>query len=337
MKKKGLIIATIVMVLVLAVSLTTATYAWFTVANVTTIEGFNVSVVPGTDVNIGVKKNNTYEKNPNTGMFYYGEVEYTPAAAGTLGLGTWGGTNANEGLGASINHNIVWGEQNLAVGVTTESTLAAATTGNTGLWSHAGGKTVIAANGENHSSIDVASDSAHLAVANINGEDAGDYAYFFLGVQPSKELKTNNLVILLDASENATANVGILSAIHVAYRVNGGAVVDSEYVEGAWYEVDLCGDDVHYDSALSSLTLSLTGTAVGNAYGTSYSADGGKTPATLPTKGAYHEIELDGTAMAIEQVEIVIYIAGADSDCVNGALNGAKGSIKIFFATEAQA
>ena len=38
MKKKGLIIATIVMVLVLAVSLTTATYAWFTLSDVTKID-----------------------------------------------------------------------------------------------------------------------------------------------------------------------------------------------------------------------------------------------------------------------------------------------------------
>ena len=336
MKKKGLIIATIVMVLVLAVSLTTATYAWFTVANVTTIDGFNVSVVPGTDVNIGVKKNNKYEASPNTGMFYYGSVEYTPAAPGTLGVGEWGGENANEGLGASIDHLITWGEQNMAVGVTTQTTLTAATVENTGLWSHTGGKTAIAANGENHSSIDVTSETAHLAVANGTDDTKADYAYLFLGVQPSKELKTNNLVILLDASANTTANVGILSAIHVAYRVNGGAVVDSEYVEGAWYEIDLCGD-VHYDDALTELNLALTGTPVGNAYGTSYSQDGGKTPATLPTKGAYHAIELDGTAMSIQQVEIVIYIAGADSDCVNGALNGASGLIKIFFETEAQA
>ncbi len=331
MKKKGLIIATIVMVLVLAVSLTTATYAWFTVASVTTIDGFNVSVVPGTDVNIGVKKNNKYEASPNTGMFYYGSVEYTPATAGTLGLGEWGGANANEGLGAKVDHVIEWGEQSMAVGVTTETTLAAATVGNTGLWSHTSGKTAIAANGENHTSIDVTSEDAHLAVAN------DDYAYLFLGVQPTKELSTNTLVILLDASANTTANVGILSAIHVAYRVNGGAIVDDEFVENAWYEVDLCGESVHYDSPLSALTLSIADDTIANAYKTSYSQDGGKTPATLPTKGAYLPIELDGTAMLISQVEIVIYIAGSDSDCVNGALNGASGNIQIFFATEAKA
>ena len=59
MKKKGLIVATIVMVLVLAVSLTTATYAWFTASasavkqtkGVYTLSASNLSpfpVVPAT-------------------------------------------------------------------------------------------------------------------------------------------------------------------------------------------------------------------------------------------------------------------------------------------------
>ena len=56
MKKKGLIVATIVMVLVLAVSLTTATYAWFTTSDSTSIEGFNLTVVAGNAMNIGLNK-----------------------------------------------------------------------------------------------------------------------------------------------------------------------------------------------------------------------------------------------------------------------------------------
>ena len=48
MKKKGLIISTVVMVVVLIASLTTATYAWFTASNKTEIKGFDVSVFQAT-------------------------------------------------------------------------------------------------------------------------------------------------------------------------------------------------------------------------------------------------------------------------------------------------
>ena len=55
MKKKGLIISTVVMVVVLIASLTTATYAWFTTTNKTSISGFELQVVAGNAMNIGLK------------------------------------------------------------------------------------------------------------------------------------------------------------------------------------------------------------------------------------------------------------------------------------------
>ena len=321
MKKKGLIIATIVMVLVLAVSLTTATYAWFTVANVTTIQGFDVSVKPGTDVNIGVKLNNKYEAGALEGKFAYGAVEYTPAAAGSIGGGTW--ANGTEGLGAEIEHGITWGTQSVAVGLTTgtfgvENGTAAPS--NTDFWvgTPAEGAKAMAANGDNLATIDAA--NAYGAVANV------DYAYLFLGVQPTKTLETNELVILLNADAFTGANVGILSAYHVAYRLNS---------DGAWTNVELCGDNVHYNTKMDNFALDLGDKEdlITNAYGVSYSTDGGQTKATLPQKGAVVTIPLTGVAGAIDQIEIVIYLAGEDEDCINGALNGAKGTIQIFFAT----
>ena len=76
MKKKGLIVATIVMVLVLAVSLTTATYAWFTQSNVTTIDGFGIEVAASAAVNIGLKKNNTYDAQASADAFVSGTVNW---------------------------------------------------------------------------------------------------------------------------------------------------------------------------------------------------------------------------------------------------------------------
>ena len=310
MKKKGLIIATIVMVLVLAVSLTTATYAWFTVATVTTVDGFDVSVIPGSDVIIGLKEDNTYKAGAIGDDFWSGTVTYTKKADGAIGGGTWEGTV--QGLSAEIDHTIPWGQQSRAVGVTSVAAdqITTATVDNTGLWNQDGGKTVIAANGDNLTSIDAA--NAYAAIANK------DYVYFFLGVQPVKTLTVNQIVILLDAEAFTGTNAGILSAINIAYRHNSN---------GAWTNVDLFGD-VHYDDALTAPTLDTLQTEV---YKESY------TKTAIPTKGAAWSYNLGTAEGAIDQFEFVIYLAGEDTDCLQGSLNGASGLIKIFFVTSDEA
>ena len=55
MKKKGLIISTVVMVVVLIASLTTATYAWFTAADSVKVDSISLSVKSSAKVNVGVK------------------------------------------------------------------------------------------------------------------------------------------------------------------------------------------------------------------------------------------------------------------------------------------
>ena len=357
MKKKGLIVATIVMVLVLAVSLTTATYAWFTVTDVTTIEAFEISVVAGNAVNIGVKTDNTYEETVTANDFMNGQVVYEPGTAGVIGGGTW--KEGTVGLGAKIDHDIAWGAQSAAVGITgddlapsTGGYYTGATDANTGFWdlkdkARTGsvtqkgeqGFTVIAANAPTQE-VPTALTSVTKAMANKNGvrytgqddDDSrvGDYAYLYIGASPTKALKSNQLVIMLEADQSVGAIVGILSSIHVAYRLNGGR--DSEgTLTGEWTDVELCGNK-HYNELLENVTLTYTEAdelAVKNAYEESYS---GK---TAPTTGAWY-ITIDGlttTQGAIDQIEIVIYIAGADDDCRDEA-KGAEGSISIFFVTE---
>jgi hypothetical protein len=307
------------MVLVLAVSLTTATYAWFTVASVTTLETFDVKVVANNAVNIGVKIDNKLTAGATADAFLNGQVNYSPAAEGTVGLGTW--ADGTPGLGATIDHNIKWGEQQKAVGLSTITDKAQLTTSNVGTWDN-GGTTVWAANGVAQTSIDT--NSATKAVANINGEKNGDYAYLVLGVAPTRTLTSNELVIMIDGSKSEGTIVGILSAVHVAYRT----LKAGETTATPWVDVDLFGEDEttgnHYDDLLaevSGLDADYT-----QAYKDSYGVD-------APTSGvAYHAIELGIEQGKIDQVEIVIYIAGADSDCRLEAL-GASGSISIFFAT----
>ena len=330
MKKKGLIVATIVMVLVLAVSLTTATYAWFTVTDVTTIDAFEISVVAGNAVNIGVKTNNTYAATPTADMFMNGEVTYTPAAAGTIGGGTW--ADGTTGLGATLDHGILWGAQIAAVGVTTADTAEGATDDNTGLWTGTG--KVVAGNAPTGATSNLS--NANLAMANNSGtlygggsEHSGDYAYLFLGASPTKTLTENQLIILVDGSESSGTIVGMLSAIHVAYRLNS---------DGAWTDVDLfakantnAANDYNFNTLLANVTCNLTAEQKAS-YSKSYSTVG--STVTAPDTGAVALI-IDGLTLVqgeIDQIEIVIYIAGADTDCRDEA-KGASGEISIFFHT----
>ena len=59
MKKKGLIISTVVMVVVLIASLTTATYAWFTSADAVKVDSINLNVKSSAKVQVGVRVNET--------------------------------------------------------------------------------------------------------------------------------------------------------------------------------------------------------------------------------------------------------------------------------------
>ena len=304
MKKKGLIISTVVMVVVLIASLTTATYAWFTTSTVTSIQGFNVEVVASNAVDIGLKTTCTYTPNPIDSDFVSGDVKYTADAPGTIGKGGW--SEGTSGLSSTLNHGIEWGAQNKAVGITTETTKEAAAIDNTGLWNQTNGKTVIAANGAKDKSGVNILDQKDLAVANQH------YAYFFLGARPTKDLASNELVLTVDAT--GSTNIGILAALHVAYRLNSA---------GEWQDADIF-DGVNYGQRTAELDSNLSVTQKA-AYKKTYNTD-------APLKGirSYAIPNLATTKGQIDQIEIVIYLAGSDEDCIDQA-KGSKGSISMFF------
>lgn len=256
MKKKGLIISTVVMVVVLIASLTTATYAWFTASNKTEIKGFDVSVVSGNAVNIGMKKTYGFADSATPDLFATGDVTFTVPTGGSTGAGNvnnpgeWGGTS--DGFSATLNHNINWGSQKQAVGVTAEADVTAdnvqtkTNITNTTYWvnhntdkgvvtylnNNANKRTVVAANKAQGEDKLV---EQKLARANIgeNDGDAGDYAHFILGVQPTKALSRNNFVITVSPS-TSTSTLGVLASIHVAYRTKLDGQTASD-----WTEVDL--------------------------------------------------------------------------------------------------
>lgn len=347
MKKKGLIISTVVMVVVLIASLTTATYAWFTVSNKTTIEGFNVSVVAGNAVNIGVKKNNTHKAGAINDDFLSGTVTWKAGTAGALGkdAGSW--EDGAPGLTATLTHGIVWGEQSKAVGaVNSANNKTPSTTANqygfigTGKFNGStsdtegkatnpglGNKTFLnAANASTSSTATLA--EVDPAVANMkkgNGDTktSGDYAYLFLGASPATTLTSNELVLLLNGTNSTGTNVGMLAAIHVAYRITKSDA-SSEATDADWKEAEFFSCD--YKSSLEAQNPDLTPTEK-QAYNTAY----GKAAPT--SKAGVVKIPNLSTAQgAIDQIELIIYIAGSDSDCNDNAKN-ASGTIEIFFAT----
>jgi hypothetical protein len=342
------------------------------VTDVTTIDAFEISVVAGNAVNVGVKTNNTYAGTVTANDFMNGSVVYTPATGGgTKGLGTWAG--GVQGLGATIDHDIAWGAQSAAVGITTgslaqqkiqvdhdsdpstppqeqtvEGYWTGATNQNTGLWTTDG--IVIAANAPATKGENVPLTNVTKAMANKNGvrysvgaEDTkvGDYAYLYIGASPTKALESNELVILIDGSATSGQIVGILSAIHIAYRVNGGTGANPETnTAGSWEDYDVFSiddtattsvtEDYHYDDYISTVGCNLTD-AQANAYKESYNKE-------APTSGAW-AITIPLTALnqgAIDQIEIVIYIAGSDEDCRDEA-KGASGMISIFFNAKEKA
>lgn len=89
MKKKGLIISTVVMVVVLIASLTTATYAWFSTQAQASIENISVTTESTEGLQIGVK---TTKLDPYTSGYTFGTITYTKAD-------NFGSEEGNDGWG----------------------------------------------------------------------------------------------------------------------------------------------------------------------------------------------------------------------------------------------
>ena len=84
MKKKGLIISTVVMVVVLIASLTTATYAWFNAQASATVDNLTINTQAATGLQIAMTKD-----LGKTDKLYSGDLTYENGWNGTEGWGTF--------------------------------------------------------------------------------------------------------------------------------------------------------------------------------------------------------------------------------------------------------
>ena len=349
MKKKGLIVATIVMVLVLAVSLTTATYAWFTAANKTIIEAIDFAVGSSSDVLIGVKtqyaQDSNYKTNVTTDSMtpgsqagyiwgsLTGENDYTYAG----GASTW--INGTPGLGHYIDTGLTLTNIAMAIGTgTIDSVTPANSTVDDAAWVST--NSIIKAEASKTADAIADGEGAELATPQE------DYLDIVLGAAASKNNSIYGINCIITINPSTTDYVlGMNAAIHVRWSLDGEHYYDC---------------DIYNPNAYDGPTASTTGKAVfsegttANAYtatnagvstaisavGThgSYEAGKGYLGQGLAVNNGWASISIPIisagasylTTEQIQTIHIQVYIAGYDGDCNNDAI-GVSSEILINF------
>lgn len=301
MKKKGLIISTVVMVVVLIASLTTATYAWFSSSNNVYVEPISMNVGEGADLLIGAKTNNTYAETVSAGDFQNGTL--------TWESGQWSGEN---GLSTSINTGLAFTNLSKAIGT---GTLAAEEWTVDSTFSE--GNTIIIANGNGS---EIENSTVETATANK------DYFSIVMGVQPVAS-DLNSIACVVTAVPTGTrTTLDMAAAIHVRYRVDGGE----------WTELDIYGND-HWNTTKANVTLAEANKVDGLTKGSGVTVATGTQAVKFDV---LKEAEATGKLATgddqIHQFEIMVFIAGYDTqDCNNNSKQKDAGAqIYINFVTD---
>ena len=339
MKKKGLIVATIVMVLVLAVSLTTATYAWFTAANKTIIEAIDFAVGSSSDVLIGVKtqyaQDSNYKTNVTTDSMtpgsqagyiwgsLTGENDYTYAG----GASTW--INGTPGLGHYIDTGLTLTNIAMAIGTgTIDSVTPANSTVDDAAWVST--NSIIKAEASKTADAIADGEGAELATPQE------DYLDIVLGVKPAKaNLTSITLNITINPDQNTKTVIGMNSAIHVIFGIEQAAptkpTATNAYTTGMKSgEIDVYGNH-HYGTNVSTISSASTFAAQGFNTSTETLNAGWTNLAIViatPEDGQQFLPVND-----FYQIHLIIFIAGYDTDCVQSAM-GVGADICLNFTAE---
>ncbi len=326
MKKKGLIVATIVMVLVLAVSLSTATYAWFTNTGSANVDTIEFSVAAASDLVIGVSKTNKWVEGQNWSAYTSDQTEYTASSD------TW--TGSTDGLGLQINTGLDLKSMTKAVysftGVTydeAENTKITAAT-QTAYAKDAQATTAIATGLDRNGTIlkasgsgdSISKDSWETAVKNT------DYLDVVFGVAASKPDVLNfGCLISVDNITTEISSLGMNAAIHVLYSTDG-----TNYKEIDIYSNKTAGDAIDSVTAPTMPTAKIADKTV-TYEGSKVTYANGDAQLWIPLRNASTSTDYATTGAAgIQQLHLIIYICGPDSDCSTAA-TGAAANITIEF------
>lgn len=203
MKKKGLIISTVVMVVILIASLTTATYAWFSSAAEARVSKIGMTATAAEGILVGIRKDTT-----STGLtrpdFVFGDVNWT-ASATTGKVNTDGGWAGTNGFGSLITPMVDSNALNLSV--------SKAMTKNDGAVADALFKKAEA--GVN----DQTPGAFEAAKANV------DYIQLDLGLVASTHKTIDQIIGRIKVSPTDTYQIGMAAAVHfeIATKAPNGA------------------------------------------------------------------------------------------------------------------
>ena len=354
MKKKGLIVATIVMVLVLAVSLTTATYAWFTTTAQTTIESITIKAAAGADVKIGMSLTNSYKDGATADDFVSGGLTFTADGPG-VDTGDWAG---DPGMGFELETGLALESIAKATGYGTASSYTwtedtpasnteghwykegdsyypcpkegeapavtytrGGTGGTAGRFVPGGSNTgtgIIKASGAGNTI-----DDATVEAADINK----DYLHFVLGVAPSKEgIDAISINMVVNPGANKST-LGVEAALYCYYRVNNSST---------WQGGEIYGGKT-YKTTKTEISAAKS---LGQALNEYHHVDTYTDTTALNAGWTIIEVEVgddNNTAIAPEtiyQIEFYVFYDGTDADCINAAL-GSECQVLFAITTDA--
>ena len=347
MKKKGLIISTVVMVVVLIASLTTATYAWFTASGSAKVDSINFGVAAASDLLIGVAKNNKLDNSLDDSGFTADNTQYSATVA-EGNRGTWSGDT--QGLGLGVNLNLQLG--NMEKAVYSFNTVQYKTPGQP---YHPTNNPIVSAKQDEYSRTSEDTSDPYQIVTNKglkydgtvlkasgNGnsftpsscepaERNKDYLDVVFGVTANKpDVLTYGCLISVDNALKKST-LGMNAAIHLVYSLDGTT----------YKEIDIYGTNkastthqsmkeptrptaVIKESATSDVTKTVTypSTAV-EKY------EKGDAIYWIPLRPAQHATDY-ATVGAITQLHLIVYICGPDGDCLTSS-TGAGALIQIEF------
>ncbi len=226
MKKKGLIISTVVMVVVLIASLTTATYAWFTAASTVQVNPISLAVRSETNVQVGVKYQNFNVANDATN--YYNNSITATSTDNTV---SWNGTDT--GLGSTLefpelklggsnaigtsNYGSNWSAEAAKVDDVTaflaKNTVVDNANNNKKYIVAARGKANTAAATGNKTTIDYSNDGVKLAAANK------DYLNATIGVAANRTGVNGFYAKITVLTDGLDKTLGVNAAIHFVIRL----------------------------------------------------------------------------------------------------------------------
>ena len=321
MKKKGLIISTVVMVVVLIASLTTATYAWFTASTAVQVNPINLNVRSSAVVKVGVKTTDGLADGTSNN-YMYSDISIADETTGN----TVAWANGVTGLGQVLNFTELAIEPEMALGTATgEKGTFVIDNNSTDIDGFIAGnkKFIKAPAGET----DKVADATKAEIANANR----DYLDATIGVAANGTGIKGMYVKVVVTTTDVAPIIGMNAAIHLVFQ---------DY-KGVKYDVQPFGSESDTTSKITyatEKTASNLGTTAGNSgknYGiVTKAADGKNLVSTF-----YFWVATGDTAFAtdgsvVKNFRIMMYIDGADTDCNSNALGSAATVAISFDGTE---